>query len=69
LYKNKTTCEFHLVNIDNAQPSPPKVVYYCPLESESHFVFTSDKEKLYFTEKKSKFSPYIAYELDIKNTN
>ncbi|TQV88553.1 winged helix-turn-helix domain-containing protein [Aliikangiella coralliicola] len=69
LYKNKTTCEFHLVNFNDAQPGPPKAIYSCPLESYSHFAFSVDQEKLYFTERKTTFSPYMAYELDIKNSS
>jgi DNA-binding winged helix-turn-helix (wHTH) protein len=67
LFKNQSTCEFHIVTIKNAQPSLPKTVYYCALGSDSHFVFTQNKENIVFTEKKSEFSPYIVYELDIKN--
>lgn len=68
LFRNQSTCEFHLVKFIAAEPQPAEIIYYCPSASEIHFAFTAEQDKLYFTERSTPFSPYIAYELDLKSS-
>jgi len=67
VFKNQSVCEFHLVQFKNGRATRPRVVYRCPMASDARFVFSSNKDKVYFTERQSEFSPYYVYELDIQN--
>lgn len=66
LYHQQDLCQFHRVIFIEGVAQKPEVLYQCSGKSFTEFAYAQAAQKLYFVERETPFSPYIAYELALK---